>query len=166
MQRTCNESANERVIQWLGPARQPTSAQPRLLIRTLPFSLLSIAFTAQSFAQNVRDISEPTNAAAVAVYNLSTDSAIRERLTKIFDAAGKAGWITDCEVASWTGSKPANVRRSRDEVKAAIKRALDDAGIEIPFPYRMLTFNDSNIVERFASLARKLEPTAESKEPS
>jgi small-conductance mechanosensitive channel len=25
---------------------------------------------------------------------------------------------------------------------AAVKRALDDAGIEIPFPYRTLTFNE------------------------
>jgi len=31
---------------------------------------------------------------------------------------------------------------SRDKVVAAVKRALDDAGIEIPFPYRTLTFNE------------------------
>jgi small-conductance mechanosensitive channel len=34
------------------------------------------------------------------------------------------------------------VRRSRDQVVAAIKRALDEAGIEIPFPYRTLTFKE------------------------
>ncbi|WP_288396830.1 mechanosensitive ion channel family protein, partial [uncultured Sulfitobacter sp.] len=33
-------------------------------------------------------------------------------------------------------------RSSRDKVVAAVKRALDDAGIEIPFPYRTLTFNE------------------------
>lgn len=44
------------------------------------------------------------------------------------------------EIAWWTGSKPVDIRRSRDEVITAIKRALDDAGIEIPFPYRTLTF--------------------------
>ena len=44
------------------------------------------------------------------------------------------------EVTWWTGSTPVEVRRSRDEVVAAVKRALDDAGIEIPFPYRTLTF--------------------------
>ena len=37
---------------------------------------------------------------------------------------------------------PLDVRRSRDEVVAAVKRALDDAGIEIPFPYRTLTFKE------------------------
>ncbi len=44
------------------------------------------------------------------------------------------------EVTWWTGSTPLEVRRSRDEVVAAVKRALDGAGIEIPFPYRTLTF--------------------------
>ena len=44
------------------------------------------------------------------------------------------------EVTWWTKSKPVDIRTSRDEVIAAIKRALDDAGIEIPFPYRTLTF--------------------------
>ena len=46
------------------------------------------------------------------------------------------------EVTWWTGSKPVDVRRSKDEVVAAVKRALDDAGIEIPFPYRTLTFKE------------------------
>lgn len=46
------------------------------------------------------------------------------------------------EVTWWTGSLPVDIRRSRDEVVAAVKRALDDAGIEIPFPYRTLTFKE------------------------
>ncbi|WDQ15005.1 mechanosensitive ion channel family protein [Rhodopirellula sp. P2] len=46
------------------------------------------------------------------------------------------------EVAWWAGSKPLDIRRSRDEVVAAIKRDLDEAGIEIPFPYRTLTFKN------------------------
>ncbi|MEJ6404406.1 mechanosensitive ion channel family protein [Yoonia sp. 2307UL14-13] len=47
------------------------------------------------------------------------------------------------EVTWWTGSKPVEVRRSRDQVVAAVKRALDEAGIEIPFPYRTLTFKEA-----------------------
>lgn len=47
------------------------------------------------------------------------------------------------EVTWWTGSSPVEIRRSRDEVIAAVKRALDEAGIEIPFPYRTLTFKDA-----------------------
>jgi small-conductance mechanosensitive channel len=44
------------------------------------------------------------------------------------------------EVSWWTGSKPLDIRASRDEVVASIKSALDNSGIEIPFPYRTLTF--------------------------
>ena len=44
------------------------------------------------------------------------------------------------EITWWTGSRPGDIRRSRDEVVSSVKRALDDAGIEIPFPYRTLTF--------------------------
>ncbi|MDX1459873.1 MAG: mechanosensitive ion channel family protein [Xanthomonadales bacterium] len=46
------------------------------------------------------------------------------------------------EIAWWTQSDPLSERRSRDEVIAAVKRALDDAGVEIPFPYRTLTFSE------------------------
>lgn len=48
----------------------------------------------------------------------------------------------DFEVAWWTGSEPLDIRKSRDEVIAAVKSALDEAGIEIPFPYRTLTFKE------------------------
>lgn len=46
----------------------------------------------------------------------------------------------DFEVTWWTGSSPLEIRQSRDQVVAAVKRSLDDAGIEIPYPYRVLTF--------------------------
>ncbi|QDU39055.1 Small-conductance mechanosensitive channel [Maioricimonas rarisocia] len=44
------------------------------------------------------------------------------------------------EVTWWTDPKPVDIRRSRDEVVGAVKRALDQAGIEIPFPQRTLWF--------------------------
>ncbi|MDU9005276.1 mechanosensitive ion channel family protein [Sedimentitalea todarodis] len=46
------------------------------------------------------------------------------------------------EVTWWTGSEPLEVRRSKDQVVAKVKGALDAAGIEIPFPYRTLTFKE------------------------
>jgi len=55
------------------------------------------------------------------------------------------------EVAWWTGSTPLDQRRSRDEVVEAVKAALDDAGIEIPFPYRTLTFRQPLAIERLDS---------------
>ncbi|MFV1530055.1 MULTISPECIES: mechanosensitive ion channel family protein [unclassified Phaeobacter] len=47
----------------------------------------------------------------------------------------------DFEITWWTGSEPVDIRASRDQVVSAVKSALDDAGIEIPFPYRTLTVN-------------------------
>jgi len=38
---------------------------------------------------------------------------------------------------------PVDILQSRAEVVTAVKRAFDDAGIEIPFPYRTLTFKVS-----------------------
>lgn len=52
------------------------------------------------------------------------------------------------EVAWWTGATPLEIRRSRDEVVTAIKSALDNAGIEIPFPCRTLTFAEPLTVDR------------------
>ena len=60
---------------------------------------------------------------------------------QIFAQAFGASSI-DFEVTWWTGSTPLDIRQSRDKVISAIKRALDDAGIEIPFPYRTLTFKE------------------------
>lgn len=51
------------------------------------------------------------------------------------------------EVTWWTDSTPLDVRKSRDEVVAAVKRALDQASIEIPFPYRTLTFSEPLAVD-------------------
>lgn len=43
------------------------------------------------------------------------------------------------EVTWWTGSKPVEVRTSKDQVIEGVKAAFDEAGIEISFPYRTLT---------------------------
>lgn len=69
------------------------------------------------------------------------ESVRREDPVHVFAHAFGASSI-DFEVSWWTDSRPIEVRRSRDEVVAAIKRALDDAGIEIPFPHRTLTFRE------------------------
>lgn len=48
----------------------------------------------------------------------------------------------------WAGSTPVQAHASRDKVVRAIKRALDDAGMEIPFPQRTLWFRDALDVAR------------------
>jgi len=48
----------------------------------------------------------------------------------------------------WAESAPVNMHKTRDKVVAAIKRALDDAGVEIPFPYRTMTFSEPLIIQQ------------------
>ena len=50
---------------------------------------------------------------------------------------------TDSNVRWWANSAPLELHRGRDQVVSAIKAALDTAGIEIPLPYRTLTFKGS-----------------------
>jgi len=74
----------------------------------------------------------------------SCDSVEGKRTVQVF-AQEFASSSINFEIAWWTGWKPVDIRGSRDEVVAAIKRALDESDIEIPFPYRTLTFKDAAI---------------------
>ena len=58
----------------------------------------------------------------------------------------------DFEVTWWAKPTPRDQRVSRDQVVEAVKKALDDAGIEIPYPYRTLTFskNEPDIIAAVA----------------
>ena len=53
----------------------------------------------------------------------------------------------DIDVLYWAKSAPLDQRKSRSEVIIALKSALDKAGIEIPFPYRTLTFAEPLKIE-------------------
>ena len=69
------------------------------------------------------------------------DDVMSEEGIQVF-AHGFNDSSVDFEITWWTGSKPIDIRRSRDKVVTAVKSALDRAGIEIPFPYRTLTFKE------------------------
>jgi len=56
----------------------------------------------------------------------------------------------DLDVLFWTKPTPRDHRIARSEVVVAIKKALDDAGIEIPFPYRTMTFSEPLKIEQSA----------------
>jgi small conductance mechanosensitive channel len=45
----------------------------------------------------------------------------------------------------WTDSFQSSTRKTADLVTSAVKKALDDAGIEIPFPQRILTVNNKEL---------------------
>ena len=85
------------------------------------------------------DVDQARDVIREAVEGLETVATDRD--VQIFAQAFGASSI-DFEVTWWTGSQPVEIRASRDKVVAAVKRALDEAGIEIPFPYRTLTFHE------------------------
>lgn len=85
------------------------------------------------------DVDEARSVIKQAVINCETvinDS----RAVEVF-ASEFADSSVNFEVTWWTGSNPLDIRHSRDEVITSIKSALDKSNIEIPFPYRTLTFN-------------------------
>ena len=71
----------------------------------------------------------------------SCELIIQNKGVEVF-LAGFGSSSMDIEVTWWADPTPLGERKSRNEVVGAIKQALDDAGIEIPFPYRTLTFNE------------------------
>ncbi|MEH6561575.1 MAG: mechanosensitive ion channel family protein [Marinobacter sp.] len=90
------------------------------------------------YGENVDEARSVIKQAVTACKTVITDT----RPVQIF-ANEFADSSINFEVTWWTGSRPLDIRQSRDEVIASIKAALDKAGIEIPFPYRTLTFKDT-----------------------
>lgn len=72
----------------------------------------------------------------------SVDAIIQDKGIDVFACEFNSSSV-DFKVRWWAGSKPRDGHESRDAVIRAIKRALDDAGIEIPFPYVTHTFKEA-----------------------
>ncbi len=53
----------------------------------------------------------------------------------------------DYTVRWWANSQPRTLHETRDQAIRAIKKSLDDAGVEIPFAYRTLTFAEPLKIE-------------------
>ena len=69
------------------------------------------------------------------------DSLTPDKPIQVFPCAFGSSSI-DIELAWWAESSPLGVRKSRAQVVTAVKAALDSHDIEIPFPYRTLTFKE------------------------
>ena len=67
------------------------------------------------------------------------DTVSKDKPVEIF-AQEFASSSINFEVTWWCEPTPLQVRVSRDQVVASVKRALDEADVEIPFPYQTLTF--------------------------
>ena len=71
----------------------------------------------------------------------SVDEVIKDKGIDVFAQEFNSSSV-DFNVRWWAGSTPRNMWESKDKVVRAIKRGLDDAGIEIPFPYVTHTFKE------------------------
>ncbi|MBS62427.1 mechanosensitive ion channel family protein [Salinisphaera sp.] len=74
------------------------------------------------------------------------ESRVKDYPVQVF-ATGFGSSSMDIDVSWWCDSTPLGARKSRNEVVVAIKAALDQAGIEIPYPYRTLHFRGPIPVE-------------------
>lgn len=68
----------------------------------------------------------------------------------------------DFTVRWWAGSKPLDMHSSRDAVIRAVKSALDENGIEIPFPYVTNTFKEPLGIHRSSQDAPQGDEAAQS----
>lgn len=90
-----------------------------------------------AYSENVNEARDVISDAVKAV------DSVRDDVKDVQVFASEFGSSSiDFEVSWWTGSAPRAVRESKDQVIAAVKGALDDAEIEIPFPYRTLTVSE------------------------
>lgn len=77
----------------------------------------------------------------------SCDSIDQDKPIDVFANAFGSSSI-DIEMRFWANSRPGEMKAAASEIIVAVKAALDDAGIEIPFPYRTLTFSEPLSVEQ------------------
>ena len=89
-----------------------------------------------AYSEDVGEAREVIRAAVASCESISGAKSVEVFANEFADSS------INFEIAWWTGSAPVEIRKSRDEVIEAIKKALDNASIEIPFPYRTLTFNE------------------------
>ena len=92
--------------------------------------------TGVAYGENVAQCVDVIKSAVESCASISKQHAV-----EIFPQAFGASSV-DIETTWWCKPTPLDIRRSRGEVVTAVKQALDDAGIEIPFPYRTLTFKE------------------------
>ncbi|CAO1654973.1 Small-conductance mechanosensitive channel [Parasphingorhabdus sp. NYA22] len=72
----------------------------------------------------------------------SSDSTDDQKPVDIFACEFNSSSV-DFKLRWWSGSAQRDMHESRDQVIRLVKRALDDANIEIPFPYITHTFKEA-----------------------
>ena len=73
---------------------------------------------------------------------LESCETVKQSETKDVQCVSFGGSSIDFKLLWWSGSRPADQRETYDEVAFAVKDALDEAGITIPFPQSTLPFRE------------------------
>ena len=73
---------------------------------------------------------------------LESCETVKQSETQDVQCVSFGGSSIDFKLLWWSGSRPAEQRETYDEVAFAVKDALDEAGITIPFPQSTLSFRE------------------------
>jgi small-conductance mechanosensitive channel len=84
-------------------------------------------------------------AKAVLQEALEACETVKQSETKDVQCVSFGGSSIDFKLLWWSGSRPAEQRETYDEVAFAVKDALDEAGITIPFPQSTLSFREESV---------------------
>lgn len=77
----------------------------------------------------------------------SCDTVREDQPVEVF-LHGLGASSVDFAVTWWCGALPLDERASRDQVMARVKKSLDEAGIEIPWPQQVVSFKTPLSVDR------------------
>lgn len=105
------------------------------------------------------DLDAATEALVRAAHELSSEQAGRDPVVRAWQFGASS---IDFTVGVWAESP--DYLDTRHALVLAIKRALDEAGIEIPFPYRTLTFKEPLEISGHGDGAAKAEREEDGKE--
>ena len=84
---------------------------------------------------------------------LAACETVRQSEAKDVQCVSFGGSSIDFRLLWWAGSRPADQRATYDEVAFAVKDALDEAGITIPFPQSTLSFREEAVPIPFRTMA-------------
>lgn len=76
---------------------------------------------------------------------LANCDSVEQSETMDVQCVSFGGSSIDFKLLWWSGSRPADQRATYDEVAFAVKDALDEAGITIPFPQSTLSFREEAV---------------------
>ncbi|MAH93299.1 MAG: mechanosensitive ion channel protein MscS [Hyphomonas sp.] len=76
---------------------------------------------------------------------LASCESVEQSETMDVQCVSFGGSSIDFKLLWWSGSRPADQRATYDEVAFAVKDALDEAGITIPFPQSTLSFREEAV---------------------